>query len=368
MTKAVRAIIAAGSMLLATGGSTSTIAPVPSDPPSSAGAPSSTALSLMTYNVAGLPWPIASDRPQALTRIAARLAALRRAGRQPHIVVLQEAFTPEAAAIADRAGYANTAFGPDAAARAVTPASPDDRRYLQQARWDRGERWGKQLGSGLIILSDYPIVWVDRMAFPDFACAGFDCLANKGAVIAHLRVPGHLASVAVVDTHLNARKAAGVPLARSQEAYARQVGLLAQFVAAHVAPDQAVLIGGDMNIGADAARSRSFFAAFGQRRLTFVAPELGGAQRALGQTAVDDPRAHRDLLASTRRRKDWVFARLPGGRTMNVARAQVPFGSERDGTTLSDHVGYVIDYGQDQAAPRPVALALNDRSAPGGLR
>ena len=46
------------------------------------------ALSVMTYNVNGLPWPIALGRDAALGRIADRLAGMRRAGRQPHIVLL----------------------------------------------------------------------------------------------------------------------------------------------------------------------------------------------------------------------------------------------------------------------------------------
>src|SRR6478735_10191093 len=53
-------------------------------------------LSILTYNVHGLPWPIASNRSKSLRRIADRLAALRRMGLQPSIVVLQEAFTTDA--------------------------------------------------------------------------------------------------------------------------------------------------------------------------------------------------------------------------------------------------------------------------------
>ena len=50
----------------------------------------------------------------------------------------------------------------------------------------RGERSGKVAGSGLQILSDYPIVAIRRQAFPEAACAGYDCLANKGIVMALL--------------------------------------------------------------------------------------------------------------------------------------------------------------------------------------
>ena len=69
-------------------------------------------LSVMTYNVRGLPWPIAWGRADALAQIGDRLAALRRAGRQPHILLLQEAFTPEARAIAARAAERATAGRP----------------------------------------------------------------------------------------------------------------------------------------------------------------------------------------------------------------------------------------------------------------
>ena len=91
-------------------------------------------IKLLTYNVAGLPWPAASGRPQALQRIGDRLAALRRQGQAPHVVVLQEAFTSEALAIGARAGYRYQARVPDAdAPRAAAPrlALPGGRRRLR---------------------------------------------------------------------------------------------------------------------------------------------------------------------------------------------------------------------------------------------
>src|SRR4051812_471043 len=62
-------------------------------------------LSLLTYNVEGVPWPFAWNRPPAFTRIADRLLALRRSGQAPQIVALQEAFTGEAQAIGREALY-----------------------------------------------------------------------------------------------------------------------------------------------------------------------------------------------------------------------------------------------------------------------
>jgi hypothetical protein len=71
------------------------------------------ALSVMTYNVHGLPFPIAFQRDPALHEIGTRLTALRRGGQQPHVVLLQEAFTTDAKAIAPLAGYRYVALGPE---------------------------------------------------------------------------------------------------------------------------------------------------------------------------------------------------------------------------------------------------------------
>lgn len=311
-------------------------------------------LSIMTYNVMGLPWPIAFGRDEALGRIADRLAELRAQTRQPHIVLIQEGFVADPAAFARRAGYAHVAAGPDLAMRSAISATAADRTYLRAARWDRGEALDKRLNSGLIILSDYPIEAVDRIAYPAFACAGFDCLANKGAMIAHLRVPGIDRPVAVVNTHLNARKAAGVPIARSLRAFDRQAGLLATFVARHVPRDRTVLLGGDLNIGGDTQRIRAFFGHWNRAGLAFVAASLGGSRQARAQALLADPADRRDLDEAVLRSKDWIFARNEDGAPMPVVAAQIPFGGPID-RRLSDHVGYAIGY----AAPvaRPVRFA-----------
>lgn len=334
--------------LAASGSSTGTARPAFSAPaftaPASMQADDRQPLSVMTYNIKGLPWPVAFGREDAMARIADRLAALRRVGRQPHVILLQEAFTPEAAQIAARAGYAHVAAGPDASLRTPMPSTDGDAAYREQGLWYRGEGVDKQLGSGLMILSDYPIIGVDRMAFPDFACAGFDCLANKGVLIAHLNVPGIDAPVSIVNTHLNARKAAGVPVERSLRAFARQVDLMARFVGSHVPAGRAMILGGDMNIGGDRHRDAAFFSRFAQAGLGFITPSGGGARMALAQTAASDAEAQRDLAASCDRRKDWLFARDAGDRPMQVVQAHVPFGTETQGEPLSDHIGYAISY------------------------
>ncbi len=46
-------------------------------------------------------------------------------------------------------------------------------------------------------------------------CAGFDCLANKGVMMVHVDLPGLPEGLDIVNTHMNARKAAKVPKSRS---------------------------------------------------------------------------------------------------------------------------------------------------------
>ncbi|MFZ2998334.1 endonuclease/exonuclease/phosphatase family protein [Sphingobium sp.] len=345
MFKPLRALLFAGLVALAASGSTHG-GQYPALYRDAAGsAPADGRLSVMTYNVKGLPWPIAFGREEALDDIADRLAQLRRSGQQPHIILLQEAFTAQAARIALRAGYAHVAHGPDAASLSGIAMDVADRPFLAKARWERGEAVGKQLGSGLQILSDYPIKRIDRITFPDFACAGFDCLANKGVLIAHLAVPGFDGPISIVNTHLNARGAAGVSIERTQRAFVRQVDLMTRFVASHVPAGQAMVLGGDMNIGKDGRRADAFFTSFAQAGMRFIRPDLGGARRALVQSACIDAATCRDLGLASGKAKDWLFARNGQDRPLPVLSAHVPFGYEPDGASLSDHFGYVIDYG-----------------------
>lgn len=358
MHKTMRAMLFAGLVCFVATGSTSGNLPDRRDMAQALPDGDNTMLSMMTYNIKGLPWPLAFDRDTALARIGGRLRALRQRGQQPHIILLQEAFTPQAVKIARTSGYRHMTSGPDRLMRSPIPPAAADQAFLDHAKWDRGEGMGKQTDSGLIILSDYPIVRVQRLAFPDFACAGFDCLANKGLVIADIKVPGEVAPVAIVNVHLNARKASGVSAARSLAAYARQVDLTARFIASTVPRIRTLMIGGDMNIGGNIDRSRIFFDSFSRYGLSFVAAAQGGAQLALHQAATPVPQARDDLIHAAQRRKDWIFARAGQGTSLVVKGAHVPFGSEPDGQPLSDHFGYVIAYDRQRTQ-----LALADASS-----
>jgi len=294
-------------------------------------------LSVMTYNVEGLPWPARFGRAESLTQIGERLAGMRAIGAQPHIALLQEAFSDDAKAIRSTSGYAYAAFGPDAEQAGPAPVTASDLAFSADASLLKGEQSGKLLDSGLAILSDYPILWVRRAAFPMAACAGFDCLANKGIVMAIVAVPGRSGPVAIVNVHLNSKRASGVGIDRADAAFRRQVDALDHFLTENRKPGMAMIVGGDFNIGHSATRRALVMSVLSRHH-------GGGARDVLTDCVERNPACRNNLSSDARnsreRAKDWQFLLPASAGDISVLRITTPFGRERDGSMLSDHVGY----------------------------
>lgn len=296
-------------------------------------------LSVLTYNVKGLPWPVALGRDAALEQIATRLRALRRTGRAPQIVVLQEAFTAEAQSIGSAAGYRYIVSGPGAANAGSQAMTPADRAYASGAHWWKGETEGKYVGSGLQILSDYPVRAVHRMAFPSFACAGFDCLANKGLLLARVEIPGMKIPIDVLTTHLNSRRASHVDDARSIYAYRNQVASLTRFIRANHDPRFPLIAAGDFNVGSAIAR-RQILLADAHGRWAVAEP----VRDALGQFRQQGGILAGDAAFSFRRARDWQFYADGAAAQLSLTGIDVLFGHDLSSAMLSDHVGYVARY------------------------
>ncbi len=296
-------------------------------------------ISVMTYNVKGLPWPAATGRAAALERIADRLAAMRKGGVQPAVVVLQEAFRSEAKSIGDRAGYRYQIGGAKAhrIANAVSRRAPLRRRSA-----------APQLDSGLIVLSDFPILDVNRAAFPSGACAGMDCFAAKGVVLVTLAVPGK-GKVEVATTHLNSKGASWASEKETERAYREQVDFLVEFLRSNRNPKVPLILAGDFNLGDR------------EERLAILPPALtrlngGEAPPEALRGCIDadfmlDAHAD-DAQWVVKRARDMQYV-LPGdGRTLSAIAARIPFGSEAGGEPLSDHFGYTIEYRLSAPASR----------------
>lgn len=289
-------------------------------------------ISVMTYNVKGMPWPLASGRPLALRRIGQRLARMRALRRQPTVVVLQEAFTAEAKAIAAQSGYPFVVEG------AYTRAAPSVAERGDR-NWFLGETQAAMTDSGLVILSDLPVRAVSRAAFPPSACAGWDCLAAKGVALVTLDVPGR-GAVSVATVHFNCQGASGAAKSRTTAAYARQAAFLARFLRSERQPGAPLIVAGDFNRGSRPARQASLEQALAQ--VSGNAAPADALSVALRSSAI--LRASPDARLIRSRGRDLQFA-FPGTRLQPVpVDAEVPFGTETDGTALSDHMGYTVRY------------------------
>jgi endonuclease/exonuclease/phosphatase family metal-dependent hydrolase len=264
-------------------------------------------LSVLTYNVRGLPWPVALRRGAALQEIGRELAQLRAEGRQPDVVLIQEGFRAEMAELFRASGY----------------------RY-----WVQGPpRGGKLTGGGLHILSDAPVVDVRMMAYT--ACAGFDCLANKGAMLARLAPEGAPGPIEILNTHLNSRHASRAPARDALQAHNRQTDQLFAFINAERDPSLPLLVGGDFNVKGAPARYDHAAAARPYKVVSEFCSEPGsGCGAGASDTGAQPWLRSQDLQA---------FAGEPDVTVRPVAVATL-FDAASPGGRLSDHDGYLVRY------------------------
>ena len=300
--------------------------------------------SVMTYNIHGLPWPLAVGRPGAFERIEERLARLRSAGAQPHVVVLQEAFTKEAREIGTKSGYRYVIDGPDQYQAGLQARSPSDISFATASSFATGETLGKWMGSGLQLLSDYPVLSVQRTVFPAFACAGYDCLANKGALMVTLKVPGQAVPVTIVTTHMNSKKSSGASELRSRFAYERQAEALERFIRDNHDPRSPIVFAGDFN-ASNVQRRRILADDIGVAAQPGMPTMLKSALQTVAAGVVRWPdRLRSEVATVSGRGRDWQFFESGTDEAIVPHRIGIPFGREPDGTMLSDHMGMVISY------------------------
>ena len=208
----------------------------------------STEISVLSYNVEGLPWPARKNRTPQLREIGRQLGEMRRKGTAPDVVLLQEAFTRTAARIGESAGYPNLVRGPGRR-RARPPTSAEaDPALIDRRKRNKGEGFGRFLSSGLYILSDFPISEAAAQPFRSRECAGFDCLANKGLQHARIWVPGVPVPLDLFNTHLNSRGASRVSEARSLKAHRLQIDETSRFIEEWRDRRSPMIFGGDFNM------------------------------------------------------------------------------------------------------------------------
>jgi endonuclease/exonuclease/phosphatase family metal-dependent hydrolase len=312
----------------------------------------STEVSVLTYNVKGLPWPFARHRASALREIGRELATLRAEGRQPDIVLIQEGFREEVADLVKASGYRYWAQGPTRSDRVRAGAPPVEARDFRSRRDFRvGEGWGKFANAGLHVLSDAPITDVADIAYR--YCAGFDCLANKGAMLARIALPQVPGEIDVVNTHLNSKRASRASLKRSLEAHNLQVEELLTFIGSHRTAGAPLLVGGDFNVKGSAAR----YDHLADSRPYKVVSEFCSAPT----SACEGQPAQAGVQPWLRSQDLQGFEAAPAVDVRPV-RVDTVFARNASGAGLSDHDGYLVRYRLTwtpttaQAAPAPAAV------------
>lgn len=293
----------------------------------------STTLSVLIYNVEGLPWPARRNRGPSLDRIGKSLTELRSQGRAPDIILMQEAFTSRAAAIGESAGYANAVGGPKRSD--VSKGSTPEGDFVAERRRKKGERGPKLMRSGLYVVSDYRITEVFREGFSRNACAGFDCLAAKGVMLVRVSVPGVPAPIDIFTTHMNSGRAARVALERSARAHRYQAEEAAEFLDSVHVRDNPLIIGGDFNMR-DSPERFDFFS-----------------------TAIPYHIVHQWCLANPSScavemswdgDEPWLDTQdlqaFESGKTVSVEpiRVEAMFDGSANGARLSDHDGFLVTY------------------------
>lgn len=294
-----------------------------------------TTLDVMTYNIEGLGFPARIHRGPQLAEIGARLADLRREGRAPDVILFQEVFTDAARSAVAAAGYPHTVHGPGRGHKRELPAAKAEREGAGRRSFKRGEIGLKLTSGGLAIVSRYPIETHQAEPFASKSCAGFDCLANKGALFARVTLPGVPDPIDIFDTHMNSRSASRAPLRRTLPIYFAQAGELANFIKVANTAGNPTLLGGDFNVRNSDAR------------FDFLEPRLPltlSWRHCLSRDAGCNIKMSFDGDAPWMKTQDQQFFRSGARVQIRPIRIEALFDGSKDSPQLSDHDAYRVVY------------------------
>ncbi|WP_390587444.1 endonuclease/exonuclease/phosphatase family protein [Erythrobacter sp. MTPC3] len=307
-------------------------------------------ISVLTYNVKGLPWPLASGREEPLRRIASGLHELCGTAERPHVVVLQEAFGEAADDFIRQAGYRHVLRGPNVDDAEFSSFVDWDEQFFDNASAALGEGLGRYLNSGLVILSDRPIELVAKGIFPQEACAGYDCLASKGIVLARVSLGEDLPAFVIGNIHMNAKNSSGASPERQIEAYRRQVDLATEFVSNSRDPQLPFVFAGDFNMGTVEARRDHLFASG-----LHVRDENDGLRVLASQG--QRPVGTEEVI---RHGADYQFYFSSPQWSLEPLTTSIPFGRANANKELSDHIGFMVTY---RLTPATVSQSMEAQNA-----
>ncbi len=289
-------------------------------------------LTVLTYNVEGLGFPARSGRARELRQIGERLSAMRTAGTGPDIVLFQEMFSGAAKNAVMSTGYPAITPGPR---RTTQPFESTREKLPGKSSIKRGEVGIKFQGSGLAIASRFPIMTTDVRAFGARSCAGLDCLANKGIMLARIYVPGLPTPIDVYDTHMNSRGASKAPAPRNLAAHDRQALEASEFIDNTHDDNFPVIFGGDFNM----RRSEPRWANFTRYQSMTLVHHFCSEK-----TSGCDVRMSWDGDEPWMDTQDLQFFWPGTAVSVRPIRVEAVFDGNPDSPKLSDHDGFMVTY------------------------
>lgn len=296
------------------------------------GASRSIELKVLTYNIEGLGFPARKGREAELRQIGEQLSQMYADGSGPDIVLFQEMFSSAAKKAVASSGYPAIESGP----RRTTRATGSTRDKLPgKAQVKRGEVGIHFAGSGLAIASRYPIMLTDMRAYGTRSCAGLDCLANKGIMLARIAIPGLPTPIDVYDTHMNSRGASKSPHERNLAAHDRQALEASQFIDSTHDDAFPVIFGGDFNMRHSEPRWENF-----SRYQSLNLVHRVCADKASGC----DVRMSWDGDAPWMDTQDLQFFYNGNPATIRPVRVEAMFDGSPNSPVLSDHDGFMVTY------------------------
>ncbi len=297
------------------------------------GSRASTTFDVLTFNVEGLGWPAREKRKGSLAQINAHLKGMLAEGTAPDVVMVQEMFSKTAVDAVKSVGYPNMVSGPSRIQRKSWPGAD---RMPKPYKWKKGELGIHLVGSGLSILSRYPIIETRSEPFGKRRCAGLDCLGNKGVLYARMAIPGVPSTINLFNTHLNSQASSKVSPRRHARAHRLQVEELGAFIATVGDRDIPTILGGDFNMKGSLIRFDRF------RNVT--------EPFAIVQEYCSDNPLPCDVRISWDGDEPWMDTQdlqlFEGGSKVDVkpVRVQAMFDGSADSPRLSDHDGFRVTY------------------------
>jgi endonuclease/exonuclease/phosphatase family metal-dependent hydrolase len=299
---------------------------------------SNTDFSVMTYNIEGLPWPARTGRRSFLDAIGRELERMDENGILPDVIVFQEAFSTSALKTASNTPHPVFLLGPRASSKSSFQRT--DNELLRHRNLLRGE-WGiKFLGSGLAIASRFPVSIIVKEPFGSLSCVGWDCLSNKGMILARVHVPTLAVPVEVLTLHMNSQGSSGVSVQRQLAAHETQSAELSAFINQNSSPENPLIVAGDFNMRGSPRRFDEFERHNGANLARRYCIEN---QRVQLETKCE-------IALSFDGDEPWMDTQdlqiFDNGKsaTLRPIRLEAWFDGDDSGGRLSDHDAYVVTY------------------------